>query len=242
MGIIGCGAIGTLIAESVEKGIVKCDRLVLYDSRIELANLMAKRMHLPTTVANSVDGMIRLKPDIIVEAASQQAVRDYARKILGSNIELIVMSVGALLSLDLPMKKLHYSSGAIGGIDAIESAALVGINEVFLVTRKSPKILDLSNREERIVFEGSAEEAVQRFPKELNVAALLALTVKPVKVSVEVVSDPNVKDNVHEIHIAWRYGTMDFRFCNEPHPDNPKTSALAAWSAVKLLGDVLGSV
>ena len=69
----------------------------------------------------------------------------------------------------------------------------------------------------------------------MNVAATLALTVKPTKVKVKVVSDPAVTRNTHEIHAKWRYGEMNLKFANDPHPDNPHTSALAAWSAINLL-------
>jgi len=31
------------------------------------------------------------------------------------------------------------------------------------------------------------------------------------------------------------------RFANDPHPENPKTSALAAWSAIQLLQKLLES-
>jgi lactate dehydrogenase-like 2-hydroxyacid dehydrogenase len=31
VGIIGCGAIGTLIAEAAERKLVMCDELILYD-------------------------------------------------------------------------------------------------------------------------------------------------------------------------------------------------------------------
>ncbi len=37
----------------------------------------------------------------------------------------------------------------------------------------------------------------------------------------------------------WRFGEMQLRFANDPHPDNPHTSALAAWSAIKLLQKLL---
>jgi len=73
----------------------------------------------------------------------------------------------------------------------------------------------------------------------MNVAATLALTVKPVKVKVCVVSDPAVTRNTHEIQVKWQYGEMQLRFANDPHPDNPHTSALAAWSAIKLLQKLL---
>jgi len=73
----------------------------------------------------------------------------------------------------------------------------------------------------------------------MNVAATLALTVKPAKVKVRVVSDPKVTRNTHEISAKWRFGEMTMRFANDPHPDNSHTSALAAWAAIKLLQTLL---
>jgi aspartate dehydrogenase len=73
----------------------------------------------------------------------------------------------------------------------------------------------------------------------MNVAATLALTVKPAKVRVQVVSDPAVQRNTHGFQVKWRFGEMFLRFTNDPHPGNPRTSALAAWSAIKLLQSIL---
>jgi len=239
VGLIGCGAIGTLIAEAVENGIVKCDGLILYDYNNEKADQLAKSLTFPVKVVRSLDEMIKLKPSVIVEAASQQAAKEYAEKIAKADIELIVMSVGALLDLDVRSSKIHIPSGAIGGLDAIASAALAGIGEVVLTTRKNPRVLDMNNREEKLVYEGNAKEAVRLFPRELNVAATLALTASAEKVKVRIVSDPKVTRNVHEIKVKWKYGDMLLRFENEPHPENPRTSALAAWSAIRLLREIL---
>lgn len=239
VGIIGCGAIGTVIAEAVEMRVVNCDGLILYDCDVERANRLKKSLHVPATVVGSLDEMIGLKPTVIVEAASQQAAKDYTPRILAANIDLIVMSIGALLDLNVKSDKLHFPSGAIGGLDAIASASLVGINEVFLTTRKNSAVLNMNNEEEKVAYEGSAEEAVRRFPREMNVAATLALAVGSEKVKVKVVSDPKVDRNVHEVKVKWKYGDMSLKFSNDPHPDNPKTSALAAWSAIKLLKDLL---
>jgi aspartate dehydrogenase len=151
------------------------------------------------------------------------------------------MSTGALLSLNTENRKVHFPSGAIGGLDALSSAALAGVDEVTLTSRKNPKALGKNNTEESIVYEGYAEEAARLFPREMNVAATLALTVKPAKVKVRVISDPTVKRNTHEIQVRWRFGEMFLRFANDPHPDNPHTSALAAWSAIKLLQTLLKS-
>jgi aspartate dehydrogenase len=135
--------------------------------------------------------------------------------------------------------KVHVPSGAIGGLDAISSAALAGIDEVILTSRKNPKALEMDNKKAKMVYEGSAEEAARLFPREMNVAATLALTVKPTRVRVQVISDPKVQRNTHEIQVKWRFGEMFLRFANDPHPKNPRTSALAAWSAIRLLKTLL---
>lgn len=239
VGIIGCGAIGTLIVEAVERKIVVCDELILYDYDEEKAKELKSSLHFPTAVVASVEEMLRLKPKVIVEAASQQAAREYVERIVAEGIDLIVMSSGALLGLKVQSSKIHVPSGAIGGLDALSSAALAGIDEVVLTSRKNPRALELNNKEAKIVYEGTAEEAARLYPREMNVAATLALTVKPAKVRVQVVSDPNVQRNTHEFKVKWRFGEMFLRFANDPHPENPRTSALAAWSAIRLLKTLL---
>jgi aspartate dehydrogenase len=239
VGIIGCGAIGTIISEAFEKAIIKCDELILYDLNIEKAEKLRSSLHVQITIVKSLKEMLKFKPLVIVEAASQQAVREYINKILAKNIELIVMSVGALLGLNVRSNKIHISSGAIGGLDAISSAELAGVETVVLTTRKNPKTLEMENQRAELVYEGTAEEAVRLFPRGMNVAATLALTTQPEKVKVRVISDPKIDRNIHEIKLRWKHGEMLLEFANDPHPGNPRTSALAAWSAIELLKEIL---
>jgi aspartate dehydrogenase len=228
-----------VLAEAIERKLVVCDELILYDVDMAKAEQLKKALKFPATVVASLDEMLKRKPGVIVEAASQQAAKDYVGRIVAENVELIVMSTGALLDLDVDLSRVHVPSGAIGGLDALSSAALAGIDEVVLTSRKNPRGLDMDIGEPKVVYEGSAEEAAKRFPREMNVAATLALTVKPAKVQVRVISDPAVQRNTHEIQVKWRFGEMFLRFANEPHPDNPRTSALAAWSAIRLLQTLL---
>jgi aspartate dehydrogenase len=239
VGLIGCGAIGTLIAEAVERRLVMCDELILYDYDLEKAEKLKSLLRFPTTVVLNLDEMLKRRPTVIVEAASQQAAREYMSRIVAEGIDVIVMSTGALLGLNLQSGKVHVPCGAIGGLDAISSAALAGVDRVVLTSRKNPRAFDMDNEEPKIVYEGNAEEAARLFPREMNVAATLALTVKPARVRVRVVSDPDVERNTHEIQVKWRFGEMFLRFANDPHPENPRTSALAAWSAIRLLQKLL---
>ena len=230
VGIIGCGAIGSVLAEAVEKRIVVCDELILYDFDSSRSLKLKNSITFPTTVVNSIDE---------VEAASQQAAKEYIGKINDAGLNFIVMSTGALLDLDIDATRVHVPSGAIGGLDAISSAALTKIENVTLTSRKNPQALGKNNKEPELVYEGFAEEAAKKFPREMNVAATLALSVRPSKVKVRVLSDPTVLRTTHEISVNWEFGEMNLRFINQPHPDNPKTSALAAWSAIRLLKDLL---
>ena len=239
VGLIGCGAIGTVLAEAIERKLVVCDELIVFDVDMAKAQQLKRALKFPVTIVASFEELLKRKPTVIVEAASQQAAKDYFAKIVAKKIELIVMSTGALLDLNVDLKRVHVPSGAIGGLDAIASAALAGIDEVTMTSRKSPKAFGKSNTQAETVYEGTAEEAARKFPREMNVAATLALTVKPAKVKVKVVSDPNVTRNTHEIQVKWRFGDMQLRFSNEPHPNNPHTSALAAWSAIRLLQTLL---
>jgi aspartate dehydrogenase len=239
VGLIGCGAIGTVLAEAIERKIVVCDELVVFDTDAAKAQKLKLSLQFPIKIVNSVDELLAAKPKVVVEAAGQHAVRDYYDKLVASNAQKIIMSTGALLILNVDNPKVHFPAGAIGGLDALSSAANAGIDEVTLTSRKNPNALGKTNAQEAIVYEGYAKEAARLFPREMNVAATLALTVQPVKVRVQVVSDPLVNRNTHEIQVKWRFGEILLRFANDPHPDNPHTSALAAWSAIRLLQTLL---
>ena len=239
VGLIGCGAIGTVLAEAIERKVVTCDQLIIFDTDASKAQQLKKTLKFPVTIVANLDELLMQKPMVIVEAASQQAVKAYAPKITAQGIELIVMSTGALLDTDLNLTHIHVPSGAIGGIDALASAALAGIDEVTLTSRKNPKAFGKANVKAETMYKGIAEDAARKFPREMNVAATLALTVRPAKVWVQVISDPTVTRNTHEIQVKWRFGEMFLRFENEPHPDNPHTSALAAWSAIRLLQSLI---
>ncbi len=239
IGLIGCGAIAKLIGKAVEKKLVVCDELVLYDQDKKKAEALKNSLRFPATVVLGVEEMLMLKPKVVVEAASQQAAREYAGRIAAEGVDVIVMSTGALLGLNLQSSKVHLPAGAIGGIDALSSAALAGIDEVIFNSRKNPRAFEMDNTEAEIVYEGTAEEAARLYPRKMNVAATLALAVKPAKVRVQVISDPAVQRNTHEVRVKWRFGEMFLRFANDPHPDNPRTSALAAWSAIKLVQKLL---
>ena len=99
--------------------------------------------------------------------------------------------------------------------------------------------IDLSSiREATVLFEGNALDAVRGFPQNVNVAATLALYgIGPENTRVRVVADPAATRNQHEVRIEGNFGTITTKTENLPSPDNPKTSMLAALSALSLLAE-----
>ena len=260
IGLLGCGAIGQGLALAVDSGVIKGARLVaVFDQDSQKSNSLVQRLNGSTKTADSFEDFIDSEGlSLVVEAASQEAVRKYGKAVIDHSKHLMIMSTGALLDKNLFSEMSHLAqvtglrifvpSGAVGGIDAIR-ASRHELHEVTLTTRKPPESLadtDAGSLESlkkldsaTVVFEGNALEAVQRFPFNINVAATISLAgIGPEKTRVRIIADPNALGNIHEIYAAGRSGVMTFVMENVPHPDNPRTSHLAVLSAIEALRTV----
>lgn len=241
LGIIGCGSIGNFVAEEVVRGGF-AELVAVYDIEFKRAKEVAEKCN--TKPCKTFDDFISNEFDIVLESASQQAVKEYAVRIL-ERTNLIVMSAGALVDTNLLLdiievakknsRKVWIPSGAVAGIDAIKAVSWCA-EEVRLVTRKNPSNLGLKCEDERIVFEGDVREAVKKFPKNINVAAVVSLAGAGFdKTKVRIIADPSVNENIHEIELIGPFGKIYVKVINKPFPNNPKTSYLAALSAIKIL-------
>jgi len=265
--LIGCGTIGTMIAKAIDAGEAgKVELAWLFDVRSESCESLAKKLRSKPKLAKNVEEILADKSiDMVVEAASQAAVAQYALDVLGSKKDLMIMSVGALgdeklldnikKEAERAEKKVHVPSGAILGIDGIKAAKIAGIEEATLTTRKPAKTLALSGyvrergidlteiKKPTVVFEGPAREAVKAFPESVNVAATLSLAgIGFDKTKVLVIADPSLDRNVHEIRVRGKAGEFVTEARNVPSPDNPRTSYLAALSAIRMLRNITENV
>ena len=233
IGLIGFGAIGSHIARQMKGDIVW---VVDADER---AGMKMKRAGLGCRFYGSIPAKCR-DADLVVEAASQGAVPMLLECL--PHCDVMIMSVGALADKRLHGqlvaaakkygRKIYLPSGAIGGLDAIASAD-GKIRSALLETTKDPKSLGRNDTKRTVVFEGSARKACRLYPKNVNVAATLSLAgVGFERTRVRIISDPKVKRNMHCITVKSESGRMQFMFENEPFATNPKTSALAALSAI----------
>jgi aspartate dehydrogenase len=258
VGLIGCGTIGSQLAMSVDSDkIANASLIALFDVvESNLQNLKSK-LHSSPEAYSDFGRFLASGADIVVEAASQDAVRSFGKSILEAGKDMMVMSVGALADatflselLQAAAKKgcrIYVPSGAIAGIDAIRSVRHL-LDSVTLTTTKNPNALagapffetskirldDIAMS--TVIYEGAAAEAVRAFPANVNVAAVLGLAGIGVdKTKVRIVADPQAATNRHEIAASGSFGEMRIMVSNMPSPGNPKTSFLAVLSAIECL-------
>lgn len=241
VGIIGCGAIANIITTSI----------VPENNGIEIAYFFDKDIERAENLASLAGGVAVLdfedmlnNVDLVLECASPSSVKQLAPTVLKHGKDMIVMSIGAFMDKEFYTDvlkiakenntKIHLPSGAVVGLDGIKAVAKFGLEEVNLVTRKSPKSLGKDIDKEEILFEGKASDAVKEFPLNINVAATISMACNR-DIDVKIIVDPKVDRNVHEITARGDFGEFKTTTMNYPCSANPKTSMLAALSAIRLL-------
>ena len=257
IGLLGCGAIGTQIALAIDSGKINAVLTHVYDQSIECSQVLVSKLQNKPEIVENSHLLSSNNVDLVVEAASQDAVKDVALSILQNRKDLMIMSVGALLDESVFAvlteackefkKTIYLPSGAIAGLDGLKSVK-DELDSVQLTTRKHPrslrgaKFFEISDidsdliSETTILFEGTAKQAVELFPANVNVAALLSIVgLGSDNTKVRIIADPKTNKNTHQIEALGKFGKMSFMIQNNPDPSNPKTSRLAILSAIEQL-------
>ena len=243
IGIIGFGSIGQEIYKKISKKIIKGYSIVgIFSDDIDSKNISKK------IKCKSFEELLKKRPNIIIEAASVKACKDYAEKILIKRIDFICLSVCSfadksffikIFSLNKKIKnKIYIPTGAISGLDAISAASLSKeLRNVKLIQRKPPKALmsgieSKKIKKEKILLKSTARKVCKEFPKNSNIAATLAICgIGFDKTKVIVIADPKVKKNIAEIEALGKFGKLRVILENNPS-SNPKTSRLTAMSII----------
>ena len=256
--LLGGGTIAWLVLEQTRRGALP---------GIEIAALAGRRADSPAAslarqfgVEYLVGGKALLahRPDAVLEAASHEAVREQLVILLDAGISVVVLSAGALADDALREAAeaaslrsgalLYVPSGGIGGLDALKTACLAGVDEASIQVAKPPAAWKGIPYVERsgvaldrldapvTLFEGPAREGVPHFPQNVNIAAVLALAgIGMDRTRLKVVADPALTLNTHTIRVSGRCGRLTVVLENVPAPDNPKTSWLACYSGIAAL-------
>lgn len=262
VGLVGCGTIGRELAYACQKQFA--DEVNLYavaDQDISHARKLQKELK-PKPQILPVDQLVR-HCDLVVEAASKHTAYEIAKSALSQGKDVLVMSVGGIIGKEKEIFKLakthrcclYFPSGGVVGIDGLKAARMGKIHRVTLTTRKPPQGLEdapyivkyginLKNlKQEKLIFEGDAIDAVRGFPKNINVSATLSLAgIGAKRTRVRIFASPHMLVNVHEVYVVGDFGSFYTRTENFPSEQNPKTSRLAILSAVATLERILKNV
>ena len=250
IGIIGCGHLGRIISSAYQNGVLSGYTLKgAYSHKLIDAEELCKGTD--GIACSTIDELLALKPDFLVETASVAIAKDVSIKALKMGISFIPLSVGAFADPEFYQEaqaaaiegssRLYIPSGAVGGFDMFRTVSLMAEAEHLplktgIATRKGPVSLkntplyeESLEHTEKEVLHGTAEEAIKVLPAKVNVAVASSLASSdPQHMSVSIISEPCFIGDDHCITVEMEgiKATADIWSAK---------SDIAAWSVVALL-------
>ena len=263
--LLGGGTIARLVLDHLRRGSLPGIEVVAVAGRSSASHGAALAQGHGVPFAVGREALLATRPQAVVEAASHEAVRQHLVPLLEAGVSVVVLSAGALADDRLRDAAecaardggamLYVPSGGIGGLDALKSACVAGVDAASIRVAKPPAAwkdipyvdamgLDLDHlARAHTLFAGSAREGVPHFPQNVNIAAVLAMAgIGFDRTRLEVVADPALTHNTHTIRFSGKTGTITVVLENVPSPDNPKTAWLACYSALAALRSLGSSV
>ena len=260
VGIVGMGTIGRAIALALDTGDLPVQLAAVHSRDAEKARAFAATLATAPPVRD-LDGLIA-SSDLVIEAATQEALAIIAPATLAAGKDLMVLSVGGLLDYpewidvaDHHHCKLYVPSGAIVGLDGVKGACAGRVDSVTMTTRKPPEGLVgapyvveqgidvFAFTEETEIFEGSAREACKGFPANVNVSAALSLAgIGPDRTRIRIRVVPGGTRNMHDVEVIGEFGRMASHIENVPSDTNPRTGKLSYLSALAMLKEIAAAV
>jgi len=255
--IVGCGYLAEIVADAVINGLLpEYDLVGAYSRTASKAGRIAKKMQQhgkPCSACATLEDLLALKPDYLVEAASPAAMKELALPVLKNGTSIITLSIGALADTAFYKEvmetakangtRIYIASGATGGFDVLRTATLMGnasarfFNEKGVnALRRSPVYDPSLETGQHIVFSGTAREAIGVFPTGLNVSVAASLaSVGPEKMHVTMQSTPEFKGDTQRVEIEndQVHAVIDVYSA---------TSEIAGWSVVSILINIVSPI
>ena len=250
---IGWGAIGSRIGQLLR---ARQSRVSIIG--IATIDSIEARALIPTGVPFIADPgeLGKLAPDLVVEAAGRNAVEMWGPASLATTRAFAIASTSALVDGALLSKladvaeqygsRIFIPSGAIGALDALASAAVLGLDSVLHQIAKPPiawngtpatQLFDCRTlSESRTFFQGTARAAARDYPQNANATVVTSLAgIGLDRTQVELIADPSISFNEHRISAIGAFGEFSITLRNRPLATNPKSSELTALSLVRLI-------
>lgn len=259
LSIVGCGKLAEIVVDALINRLLPNYRLIGTLSRtIDKAQYLADKINnvqkdYECKSFESMDDLLALKSNYIVETATPDALKNFALRALKNGSSLIPLSIGAFADQKFYEEvqktalindvKVFIPSGSIGGLDVMQTVSLMGGPKVKFSAEKSSKSLrnkkvydESLEVEKREVFRGNAIEAITLLPTQVNVTVATSLaTVGPENVEVSINSIPNYVGDRHVITIKNKQvdATLDIYSA---------TSEIAGWSVVNTLRNIVSPI
>lgn len=254
LALLGAGKLAAIVAQAWKQGKLEDYELVGIMSRTEAsAKALADAVGVPWTT--DLSELLAWQPKIVAEAASVEAVKAYALRILEAGADLAALAIGAFADEVFYQKvkdtaerqnhKVYIASGAIGGFDVMRTAAAMSPITASITSETGPQYLkqtpifepSMTNSETTVnAFEGSAEQAIALLPRRVNVAVATALaTTGPKATHVQILSTPGFIGDTHTIRVQGDEIRAELAVYSQ-------TSAIAGWSLVALLNNLASPI
>lgn len=259
LAIVGCGKLATLIVDAYNANLLSEYRLIAAYSRTpEKAQRIADKVNADhpgnaCIACSSMPEVLAMKPEYIVETASPDSLKEFAIDALTNGSSIVTLSIGAFADKAFYTKvaevakehhaKVHIASGAIGGLDVLRTASLMGKCEASFHTEKGPNSLkntpvydESLQQEKKKVFEGNAIEAINLFPTRVNVSVAASIaSVGPENMKVSMTSTPDFVGDNHRIEIKNEqvHAVVDVYSA---------TAQIAGWSIVNTLRNIVSPI
>jgi aspartate dehydrogenase len=255
LALLGGGTIARLVLEHLRRRELPGVEAIAICGRSSASSGVALSREFSIPYVLGRQNLLETSPEVVLEAASHDAVREHLVALLEARISVIVLSAGALVDDGLREEAvqaatrsgatLYVPSGGIGGLDALKTACIAGVDQVTIRVAKPPAAwkripfvealkVDLDALSSATtLFEGPAREGVPHFPQNVNIAAVLSLAgIGFDRTRLHVVADPALRFNTHTIRVCGKSGQFSVVLENVPAPENPKTAWLACYSAL----------
>lgn len=255
--IVGCGRLAGIVTDAVVKGLLPDYELVgVYSRTASKAERIVHKMqqHGKTCVAcHTLEELLELKPDYLVESASPAAMKELALPALENGTSIVTLSIGALADASFYEKvketakangtRVYLVSGATGGFDVLRTASLMGSASAHFFNEKGPDALkgtpvyeENLQKEKRMVFSGNATEAINVFPTKVNVSVAASLaSVGPDHMQVSIQSTPGFTGDTQKVEInnGQVHAVIEVYSA---------TSEIAGWSVVNTLINITSPI
>lgn len=254
LALLGCGYLNQIVAYAyVNNYLPEYELVGAYGRSHERTQAFGK--HFGCKPCESIEELLELKPDIIGEAASPQAMIDYGELILKSGSDIVVLSTGVFKDAAFYKKikniameanqKVYIASGAVGGFDIFRAACLMSPVKATMTSKKRPGSLYYTplNREGLLqiteperVYQGNAKEATEMMPYFFNVAIAASLaSVGPEKLNFNIDAIPNFRGDDYKILIQGREVVADVDIYSSNY-------GIAGWSVVATLQNIVSPI